>query len=157
MVTRLQSVHVWCVARILVQESFYLLWVHADTFHWLIKIPHKNKQTEGYALFQTWDVRHKTTMFCHLQTRIINSTRLDSILTAYLNILAVLESFKSLYTLYKTKTQVANNKHSFSHPIAGIHSNMFEHVATNKHIPSFKCVHACTHTQHWCTEMLHNQ
>lgn len=118
-----------CACRMCCQKTgtrvFYLLWVHADTFHWLIKFPHKNKQssslTEGYALFKTWDIRHETTMFCHLQTRIINPSRLDSILTAYLNILAVLESFKSLYILYKTKTRVASNEHSFSHPITGTH------------------------------------
>lgn len=73
---------------------------------------HKNEEKssliEGYALFkaQGFIKRHKTTRICYLQTRIIDPTRLDSILTAYLNILAVLDSFISIYTLYKTKTQI---------------------------------------------------
>lgn len=69
--------------------------------------------------------RHQSTRVCHLRTRIINPTRPDSVLTAYWNILAVLESFMSVY---KTKTQAADNEHSGFHPMT--HP---QHVQTCKH------------------------
>lgn len=139
-VTWLQSVHVRCVTRKLM---------------WRLKFTHTNEEKssliEGYALFkaQGFIKRHKTTRICYLQTRIIDPTRLDSILTAYLNILAVLDSFISIYTLYKTKTQII---------ITGTHvltpwraPGTFKHVATN--------MYACTHlhpTLEQRSEMLHD-
>lgn len=146
MVTSLQSVHVWCDPQKLIWESYTgLLWLHADAFidssSSLTEINREvawQKNMHCLKLGVCKNKRHKSTKVCHLRTGIIKPTRLDSVLTAYWNILAVLESFMSVY---KTKTQVANKEHSGFHPMTHPqHYQTCKHVHTliqmNTHTPS---------------------
>lgn len=147
MVTRLQSVHVWCVARKLTWESFTgLLWGHADAFtdssDSLRKIKREVAWQKDMLCLKLGVYKKgiKQQGFVIYRPE-FNPTRLDSILTAYLNILAVLESFISVYTLYKTKTQVASNKHSCSHPMTGTqHAQTFGYKWTHAYPLSHLCM-----------------
>lgn len=146
----------------LIRESVTgLLWLHADAFNnSSSSLTEMNREVDWQKNMHclklgVYKKRHKSTRVCHLQTRIIKPTRQESVLTAYWNILAVSESYMSVY---KTKTQAAENKHSGFHPMTHTqHVQTCSHRGTQPHslIHTHTCALSLATLESW-SEMLHD-